>query len=383
MRGERWVQSCFLGSDVEFTPRPKFLRISATELAQMMVTDSPGFFLNQTKEPLPRSESLSLLQGTLVHDVFSTEAFMLDYPASSLKKLPRHIEKIVLRGLPSRFPSLRGDRLRSFQKFLLERGQEFWSIIGEGDDEIKDKIDKLYERISYELLFNPSYFFFDAQRPLDEGMSKLLGTYPYEERKSAWEGMKPIGKAGVKRLWEIFYKEHLAKEPGLESKRFSEVSMIQLLRGREGKLNIQIPSRIDLVNARFSQDLKSGRKVFEGFEIYDFKWMGRIFTQEYKIYKTTLWLNQALNRITYNQFARRLKRDGVVIIEHANIPVVSINVYLVWALESHYPEMVVERLGFTEDENKENEKLFYKWTGWLRKHFDKGDVLEVREIAGT
>lgn len=383
MGKEAYIQSTFLGSEIEFTPRPKFLRISATKLAQMMVTDSPGFFLKQTKEPLPQDESLSLLQGTLVHDVFSTEALLLDNPTPSFKKLPQHIEKVISRKLPKRFPSLRSDKIESFQNFLLKRGQEFWPIIGEGDEEIENKIEKLYDFMSDELLFNPSYFFFDAQEPLHESMNKLLGSYSFEDRKSAWERMRPAGVSGVIRLFRTFYKGCLAKKLSLESKRFSEVSMIQLFRGKDEYLNIQIPSRIDLVNARFSLDSKSGKRVFKGFEIYDFKWMGRMFTQEYKIYRTALWLSQALNRITYNQFIRRVKRDRAVVIERADNPVVSVDVYLVWALEGLYPEMMVEKLNFTPNENNENTHLLYKWAGWLRKNFGKGVALDSREVVRT
>lgn len=235
--------------------------------------------------------------------------------------------------------------------------------------------------MSNELLFSPSYFFLDAQKPLHKSMSKLLGGYPYEDYKSAWEGMRPVGVLGVKQLFRIFYKEHLAEKPNSENKRFSEVSMIQLLRGEKGCLNIQIPSRIDMVNALFSPDPKSRKKVFKGFEIYDIKCMPPIFTQEREIYRTALWLNQALNRITYNQLIHRVKQDRAVVIEYADEPIFPIDVYLVWALEGLYPEMVVEKLDFTLDEDKENKDLLYKWAGWLRKNFGKGTALDSREVT--
>ncbi|MCJ7792814.1 MAG: hypothetical protein MUP45_02455 [Candidatus Marinimicrobia bacterium] len=365
---KKYYQASLEGFGVEH--QPKFIKVSLTDLARVIVVDNPGFLLVQEKrekENIPRTYKPKALNAKAVHAAFALMLFLDKHLLSGKKSPEEQIQEAVQRDLPHQFPSLRKAQLQSTSEFLFREGENLWLTKNEGEKARRARLAFLFERVRHFLLLQEShddYVFEESPK------ATVLVAERYDEKwMKEWADLNQGGITSLEHLVEIF-TDHLSKMRLYGKGIFSEPSLIQrFYNERRGEIiRAQINGRPDLVVATATFDIQTDHLQFAHWQVYDLKVKRRPLsqTQEYQVDRVQLWLNlRGLSRVSYQTLQKR-KKGGAVSIEAAIPPKTPVEGFIIYGKETS-PQGMIERVEFSPEEEKDYEYRLYKWLRWFRK----------------
>jgi len=354
----------------EVKHQPKFIKVSLTDLARVIIVDNPGFLLVQEKrekENTPRVYKPKALNAKAVHTTFALLLFLDKHSLSGKKSPEEQIQEAVQDHLPHQFPSLRKLQLQSTSEFLFREGRNFWLSKNEEEEARRAKLTFLFERVRHFLLLQENHddYLFDES---PEVMTSAAERYD-EKWMKEWDSLNQASITSLEHLVEIF-TGHLSRVRVYGRGIFSEPSLIQRFYNERGGevIRAQINGRPDLVVATATPDIQTSRLQFAHWQVYDLKVKKQPLsqTQEHLVDRVQLWLNlRGLSRVSYQTLQKR-KTGGVISIEAAVPPKTPVEGFIIYGKETS-PQRMIERVEFSPEEEKEYENRLYKWLRWLRK----------------